>query len=610
MKCKNCESAGDFIPEAGDYLCFEHMRSFFFERHHPERGYTALLDFCKDLFPRLFKPQYGHCSFHEEMCKNYHYGFTKSTDKLDGLFGHFGHRELAKSTYATALALYGNVYGIKKFVMYRGDTFSNAKKNFIANLKSMLAEPRFEAVHGDLRPSNFDTGLKDTEAVVMLRNGGLFVAMGYNQSSRSARYDDRRIDLFVWDDVENDENTKSETSIQNLITKLNAEDIPALDFERGMLVVNNTPVAKEAVFDSVMNDESFKVVYRPLYKVNKNGEYILDANGNQQPEWPQRYSLEWCKKLEARYNKTPHLRKLFAREYLLKFVSEDDESIPRDQIRFAKAQFKNERGKNWIFVTEKDGVTVAQPEWKRIHIAFGADPATSEEGGACDSVINVVARSSDDEIFVLESYADKLRSRDVLVSDRGYGMYDICTDIKNIAKKGIVSEICRRFIDYMPDMVAVESVVEYVNNYREIMNSYHNWWLRRSKWHIKFAAENPSKGSGKRDRIRSELSGMFDRKRVFILGEVYEERDESGRLIKRKVPMEELVDQLVNLSTTKKIDRADALAIAFKYSEIPDNEYLEAVEDYWTPRQRQEDKVDLITKQHRNILNGRYIRSQ
>jgi hypothetical protein len=606
ISCRHCSKQAVW-----DGLCHDHTKLYWHERWHYDNGWESIKLFGFECLPHLTNPAYGSCSFHDRAYKNFHYAFTQSENKLDALFALFGHREIAKTTLITVGAVYAIAFDLKKFIVYRGDSFGNAKKNFMNRFKSSLQKDKFLYVFGDLKPTRYDTGYKDTEGLVILKNKSrsLVVCMGLEQSTLSSVNEDGRIDMLFVDDIENKDNTKTVESVQYLREKLKGEDIPALDTPKGCLFANLTPKVVNGLYQEIKANSSFKVNEAPLWKVDSNGEYILDPiDGRRIPEWEERYSKDYCERLEAFYSDTSENRKMFAREYLLKTSTIDTKSIPEECIQFCVVKKKYEAGKNYIQITEVNGEPVSQPKWEAAYITFAIDPATSEEGKSCDSAGVVMATLSDCRRIVLDYFVGKYRCRDILKNPKAQGTYDIELDLSNIEKKGVVGEMYRFAGHWTPDKVIVETVLEYMNTIREMQNSYQHWYTHRYPHRFGWQSDNArGRNSKKRDEIYTVISTEAEYKRFFISGSKKTGLDENG-VFKKVIPMEPLYNQLVDMEETHKIDIADALSKAIKYAVVPNADiYTEESRVKEMEDREQVKKIDPIVYMHRGFFKRKRL---
>lgn len=587
-KVSNCkwESTGE------DGFCEGHRKQYYYARWHPSRGWEAIKDFAFECFPELCNPKYGMADYHVEMYKALWWGLTQSTDNLDNLHAFFTHRYSAKTTVGAVISsVWAIDYDLRKFIVYRGDSLKKASINFLARVRTALTTQRNRYIFGDIIPTARETGLKDTETMLVVKNTAktMVMAMGLEQSSRSLISWATRPDLMFWDDCESDDNTKTEESQEKIKVKVFSEDINAMD-RTGMGIMFQTPIKKEGLYDIVMENPNFKKVIAPCYK-KENGEYVLDENGEKISNWPGFWPIERLEKKRQLTINDPKLgKKSWYREWLLEMVADTATSIDPKWIQHCTYDRKYESGCNWIKFTTINGDPVQNPKWEIMAVTAAIDPATSMKGSACDSVCVYVGTLSDYRYVVLQYFAGKYRSRDVVKSERGLGLYDIEMKYENIEHQGIVGEYFRRSVYWKPDVCVVEAVGEYENTYREILLSYERWWILRQKHEIRFIMYKPTGSDEKKtDRIISTLNPPYETRRVYHTD-----------------GMKELESQITNLIESKK-DIADALHMAIKHAEAPDN--ITDVEMRDSKETEQPIKIDYTVMAHRSMIGAKGVRT-
>ena len=560
-------------PIFGEGYCIEHLRQYYRSRWDLKNGWEGIMRFAFECYPELVREKYGMADFHPDVYKALYHGFT-SKEKMDNLFAFFCHRDSAKTTIGPIIGtLYALGFGLKSYIVYRADSLGKAQKNYLRNIRRGIESERFKFVFGNMVPTKRETNLKDTETILIVRNKVFttLVAMGLDQSSRSLLNYGIRPDMFFWDDIEHKDNTASEGSVNKLIDKVFAEDIGAIDQE-GMGIMTQTPIVMNGLYQAVEENPVFKVVKGPIYKM-KDGEFVLDRIGQRISNWEKRFPISKIKKLEESLVNRPQLgRRFFWREYLLILLPDDEFPFDPSWIKYCSWDYKNEHGKNWLKLTSINGYLLEDPKWEPVYIVFGVDPATSEDGRSCDSACAITGFLSGGRCVNMDYFVGKYRTRDVLKNFSGYGPYDICLDYDNIEKRGIIGEIFRYSVNkYVPDLVAIETIGEYENTYRELKYSHEYWYEKKFRKTIRFEGYKPHGGEGKkRDRIRNQLSSPYESNLVYHTGVMKVIRDDNGKFVREDIPMKELYDQLVNVSISEKLDLVDALHIAFRYREFPD----------------------------------------
>lgn len=562
------------LLNGGEGFCKKHFIEYKRRRWSLDNGWKGIMWFAFECFPELVKDgKYGMADFHPEIYKALYHCFT-AKDREDSLFAFFTHRYSGKTTVGPIIGtLYALAFDLKHFIVYRADSLGKAQKNFLRNVRRGIESQKYQFIFGNMVPTKKDYNLKDTEAMLIVKNNVFttLICMGIEQSSRSLINYGVRPDLFFWDDVEHKNNTKTDPAIADLKDKVLAEDLNAIDNE-GAGIMTQTPIVMNGLYQSIEKNPRFKVIHGPIWKM-KDGEFVLDEAGNKISNWPKMYPPSKIKNIEEScINEPEQGRKYFWREYLLILLPDDEIPFDPKWIKYCLWEYKREHGKNWLKITEIGGYVIENPRWEPINIVYGVDPATSEDGKACDSSCSIIGCLPGNRIVAMDYFKGKYRTRDVLNNFSGYGPYDICLDVGKIDKRGIIGEIFRFAVNkYVPDVVAIETIVEYENTYRELTYSYEHWFRKNYKFDIRFESYKPHGGDGKkRDRIRNQLSTPYENNLVYHTGRLKTVRDDKGRFVRDEIPMKDLFDQLVNISISDKIDLVDAHHIAVRYRHFPE----------------------------------------
>lgn len=292
-------------------------------------------------------------------------------------------RGSAKSTIASlALALWSGVTGRKHFIILLSDTFGQSKlhiQNIIYELENN------ELLEKDW--GSFKTREEWTATNIILAIGTRILSRSRGQRIRGLRHLQYRPDLIVGDDVENAELVRTKEQRDKTGEWWNAEVVPALDTEGGMLVLIGT----------LLHNDSLLARQRKLILEKGIGilkEFpIVDEDG--EPLWWQRFTKKDIEKMKVKSG-----TRFFQREYLLKLVPEEGQVI------------------------SKVGYYSKLPKIKAISI--GVDLAISERETADYTAINVLGQGVDNNYYNLKNVAQRWNFNDTIEN-----IHDIYTDFKN-----------------------------------------------------------------------------------------------------------------------------------------------------------------------------------
>lgn len=319
-----------------------------------------------------------------------------------------------------------------------------------------------------------------------------------------------RITRAFLDDIENEQNTKTENSRDSLKQTLLASILPAIEKNRPRrrAILTGTPVHMQSI---VAED------IRKYYELcDENGEYETEASKyiilkSTQPNLPggvlwesyrPRKELDKILKLYEERGR----RSLYFQEYELEVSNSSRVNWSRDVLRFHDATYEHRGGIN--ILTENN---VSFP----VKTFIGCDPATDINKKDSDFSVEMAgAMDINRRMFVLEYRVNK----------------DIPTiGIRNdndelIGKAGVVDECIDLYLKYHMENGRVEDVA--MN--RSVLQGITARKIRLGKLNIIIGGHPPG-GMEKHNRIYTLLSPLFATGMIFIRKNMYE-----------------LIDQIVN----------------------------------------------------------------
>lgn len=192
-------------------------------------------------------------------------------------------RGAAKSTLAEEAIIV--MACLRKFrnCLILGETFDRAVDRLKA-IKHELENNEFiEELFGSL------VGNTWTESKIVLSNGVCIQAAGQGQSLRGVKHLDARPDMAFGDDLENEDSVATPEAREKVSNWLYSVVMPALD-----------PISKLRINGTPLNPESL------IVKLSKSSKWMArrypvkcrDADGNWQPTWPERFSMDFINNKE------------------------------------------------------------------------------------------------------------------------------------------------------------------------------------------------------------------------------------------------------------------------------------------------------------------------
>lgn len=235
-----------------------------------------------------------------------------------------GFRGSAKSTFSSlALPLWAALEGLHPFIILLADTGTQMTLN-VQNLKQELeTNPLILADYG----VQFESSKNWSNSQLLLANGTLIMGRARGMKIRGLRHRQHRPSLVVGDDLEDLSWVQQKANRDKTERWLNAEVIPAVQEDKSKLVIIGNLLHNDALMARLHGNTLFKSLKFPL----------IDDDG----------ACTWEAKYPTPASLTKQRRKVgetaWAREYLLKIVSEDDQIIKESDITYYEPSILNER---------------------------------------------------------------------------------------------------------------------------------------------------------------------------------------------------------------------------------------------------------------------------
>lgn len=208
----------------------------------------------------------------------------------------------------------------KKFVMIFTQTRVQAKQHMM-NIRNELEGNKM--LKNDLGPFQEESDEWGSYSLVFKKHGARITVASSEQSIRGSRHNENRPDLFICDDVENVQSTKTREGRNKTYSWLRGEVIPAGDKNTRLIIVGNL----------LHQDSLLMRIKKELEQDKTSGvfkEYPL-IDHNDECLWPGKYPDE--KSLEEEKKKVAS-DVSWQREYLLRIISDDDQVIHSEWIQY------------------------------------------------------------------------------------------------------------------------------------------------------------------------------------------------------------------------------------------------------------------------------------
>lgn len=314
-------------------------------------------------------------------------------------------RRHAKSTAITLAYLLACVlFRSRSYVLVVSDTITQATQ-FLGDIKRELADN--DSIRQLFGISEF---LKDTEddVIVKCTDGHEFriSAKGSEQKMRGLKWKNKRPDLVVCDDMENDEIVMNKDRREKFKRWFYAALIPSLS-ANGLIRVVGTVLHEDSLLNNLMPSEwhkdtkqtALKMWSESKYRAWKAYKYDSHTDDFTKLLWPQMYTAEWFINKQREYS-LQGLADAYSQEYRNRPI---DESV---------AYFK--RG---------DFVNLSQEEKKsRLNYYIAADLAISKDETADYSVFVIAGVDEFKHLQVRNVIRERLDGREIV--DTLFALYD------------------------------------------------------------------------------------------------------------------------------------------------------------------------------------------
>lgn len=418
----------------------------------------GIVRFAFDFAPYLIKdwvPQYGVAPWARKALYTY-FKWDPSMTKEDRCHVIATFRDGTKTTwFSYFVPLYEILvgqYGIYTnnvlfpevdFQVLKGKTGPESKKRLM-NISSSLNNEKIIEYFGELKPTIKEIrkkNAKDTVDLLILSNKYILMAQGIDQPIRGANIFQMRPKKITYDDPENKDNTKTETSRAYNRQEVIEDAFGAItDFGSIVYIGNKVHV----------DDTIGKLLANPNWKKQFYTWSYTDKNGVERSSWPKRHTIEYIHKRKEFFKTQPEMGGLaaFYKEYYNKIVSETDY-----KLKTIKAKYVHMHGVNWVVVNTPSG-----PEYRNVYVVVANDPAISDSKKSSDAVTLVLAQDAQARRYIIDIEKGKFDLEDVMRDDVDIKPILARTpeELAMVKKKGSIGNNCRMALKYHANAVSIE----------------------------------------------------------------------------------------------------------------------------------------------------------
>jgi len=260
---------------------------------------------------------------------DFHIDLVRDLEGVKKFIAVMAYRGSAKSTILEKYAEWILVTLRSKFTVWIGATSDDAKES-VANIIASIEDNDLVCSDYDIVPRSSTRGIADkwSEGQISV-NGATIIARSRMQKLRGRKYKNQRINVIIVDDLEDLDAVKTlekrkKTRVWFYSEVINAMKQGVLGKDIRMVMLGNL-VHKDCLIANLMKDDDVQG-----YKVP-----IVDDEGN--ISWPAMYptmdDVDAQKKIAMLAGKGLGAI-IWAREYMLKLVEEDDQVIKSDDLHY------------------------------------------------------------------------------------------------------------------------------------------------------------------------------------------------------------------------------------------------------------------------------------
>lgn len=349
------------------------------------------------------------------------------------------------------------------YIRLRAKTGEKAEER-LTNVSMEFSNDDVLELFGDLQPSLKEIKtkkLKNHGKLIILRNGYIFQAQGLNQPARGANIRDRRPKFDIDDDVENKENTKTDTMRAYNAKEILGEQFGGLAHD-GLTVYIGNYVHSNCIMASLQKEGSGwrRQFYTASY-FNEKGEEVSG--------WAKRYSMQYLKRLGEWFKNQPELGgwKTFRLEFYNEIVSDKDY-----EIKTYRGRYIRKADANWLEIYYRDEYDLPKRKLIRVYVVVSGDPAISTNKKSSDGAVSVVMFGSDNQRYVHDLSLAKFDIRDRFhkIEDKPAILAKSPDELVKVKRRGLVDEMARYILRYNADAFVLENAgqqMAWFNDLRE-----------------------------------------------------------------------------------------------------------------------------------------------
>jgi len=397
-----CSVAGcTQAPVTGGLCAIHHKHNLWLDNSDPD--HLGIVQFAQDLFPRRIDSKFGVPALHKEIYTDLLRALVHGQDKMDRLHVIAAPREHSKSTIVNFVyVLYCILFQKRSYIVIISESYEKTVQ-FIRAIKKALASPEVRYYFGEITADKALTadGAKWTEGHIVTSTGIHIRALGIGKSTRGL-IEETRPDLIVADDIESENNTKTEESREANWDWWKQQVVPSADIINGQCVYIGTMVHYGCILARLFEQKNR--YHKRFYQVYTDATETATI-------WPEKFPLSLVRKIREDYRSDPERGiDQFYREYMNIAVAPESRKFPDSSIVEKEFTYFSDSSGQWIRVGPEDV--------RNVTAFMGVDPAASTRKGAYFTAMMVGLVDSTGTIWLPEYVRDRIPIRRAVDADK------------------------------------------------------------------------------------------------------------------------------------------------------------------------------------------------
>lgn len=225
---------------------------------------------------------------HKDATPDFHKEIIDLLNSASNLVVLMAFRGAAKSTLVEEYILSLVLFEDARFVLIVGSNWESACQRLAAIKQELETNEIIMELFGDQK------GAPWAVDEIVLANGAKIKAVGAGQSMRGVKHNEERPDIAVIDDLEDEENVRTEEARRKTDRWLSGTLRPALHPTRGKVRFIGTPLHPKALIQRKLEDKEWASKKFPLVNINL-------LTGEEESAWPARFPIDNILKLRNEY---------------------------------------------------------------------------------------------------------------------------------------------------------------------------------------------------------------------------------------------------------------------------------------------------------------------